>query len=40
MYEHFLCMDWSLAMADRNMLEYSIDTYSGKVATTFTMLLG
>ena len=39
MYEHFLCADWNLATADRNMLEYSIDTYSGKPALDVTVLI-
>ena len=38
MYEHFLCADWHLATAERNMLEYSIDTYSGKPAPGVTIL--
>ena len=32
MYEHFLRADWHLATAERNMLEYSVDTYRGKLA--------
>ena len=38
MYEHFLRADWHLARADRNMLEYSIDTYKGKSALDVTAL--
>ena len=40
MYEHFLFADWNLATADRNMLEYSIDTYCGTPATNLTVLFG
>lgn len=38
MYEHFLCANWHLATAERNMLEYSIDTYRGKLALDVNIL--
>ena len=38
MFEHFLSASWNLAMADRSMLEYSIDTFGGKPAIDFTVL--
>lgn len=38
MYEHFLWANWDLAAADRSMLEYSIDTYSGKPMIDSTVL--
>ena len=38
MYEHFLRADWNLATAERSMLEYCIDTYSGRQVIGFTVL--
>ena len=39
MYEHFLRADWKLETAERGMLEYCIDTYSGRQVIDFTVLL-